>query len=131
LLLKNDGTKILNSRSFKAEKVMQKILKSEQNPPASKTKWSFWTVFTSTFLTILFAEMGDKTQLATLLLAAESGSPWLVFTGASLALISTSLLGVVIGYWLAKRLSPQILDLFLALLLLFVAAWLLADVINN
>lgn len=110
---------------------MQKILKSEQNPPASKTKWSFWTVFTSTFLTILFAEMGDKTQLATLLLAAESGSPWLVFTGASLALISTSLLGVVIGYWLAKRLSPQILDLFLALLLLFVAAWLLADVINN
>ncbi len=115
--------------SNQPEKVNNQLLETEQNTPVPKAKWSFWTVFSSTFLTIFFAEMGDKTQLTTLLLSAESGSPWIVFIGASLALITTSLLGVVIGYWLAKRLSPQILDFFLALLLLFVAALLLADVI--
>lgn len=92
--------------------------------------WSFWSVFTSTFLTIFLAEIGDKTQLATLLLAAESGAPWLVFTGAALALISTSLVGVLIGYWLSKKLTPKILDFFLVLLLFSVAAWLLADVVT-
>ena len=93
-------------------------------------KWSFWSVFSSTFLTIFLAEIGDKTQLATLLLAAQSGSPWLVFTGAALALISTSLLGVLIGYWLSKKVTPKILDFFLVLLLLLVAGWLLADVVT-
>ena len=47
----------------------------------------------STFITIFLAEMGDKTQLVTLLMSAESQSPWIVFIGAALALISTSLLG--------------------------------------
>lgn len=92
--------------------------------------WGFWTVFSSTFLTILLAEMGDKTQLTTLLLAAESGSPWIVFLGAALALISTSLVGVLIGYWLSKKLTSEILDFFLALLLLSVSGLLIADVIT-
>lgn len=92
--------------------------------------WSFWSVFASTFLTIFLAEIGDKTQLATLLLAAESGAPWLVFIGAALALITTSLVGVLIGYWLSKKVKSEILDLFLVLLLLLVAGWLLADVVT-
>ena len=92
---------------------------------------SFWTVFSSTFLTIFFAEMGDKTQLATLLMSAESQSPWIVFMGAAAALIATSLLGVVIGYWLAKRLSPQILDLAVALLLLLISGLLVGDVVYS
>lgn len=96
----------------------------------SDFKWSFWTVFSSTFLTILLAEMGDKTQLATLLLAAESGFPWLVFLGAALALISTSLVGVLIGYLLAKNVTPKILDFSLVILLFFVAGGLIVDVIN-
>ncbi len=96
----------------------------------SDFKWSFWTVFSSTFLTILLAEMGDKTQLATLLLAAESGYPWLVFLGATLALISTSLVGVLIGYLLAKNVTPKILDFSLVILLFFVAGGLIVDVIN-
>ena len=92
---------------------------------------SFWAVFSSTFLTIFFAEMGDKTQLATLLMSAESQSPWIVFLGAAAALIATSLLGVVIGYWLAKRLSPQILDLAVALLLLLISGLLVGDVVYS
>lgn len=115
------------------QKIKNKDLDSTNNTSKSSVSiwtWSFWSVFASTFLTIFLAEIGDKTQLATLLLAAESGSPWLVFTGAALALISTSLVGVLIGYWLSKKVSPEILDFFLVFLLLSVAAWLLADVIT-
>ncbi|HHP7232713.1 MAG TPA: TMEM165/GDT1 family protein [Xenococcaceae cyanobacterium] len=91
---------------------------------------SFWTVFSSTFITIFFAEMGDKTQLVTLLMSAESQSPWIVFLGAAMALISTSLLGVIVGYWLAKKLSPKVLDLAVAILLLSITGWLMSDVIS-
>ncbi|BFM40569.1 TMEM165/GDT1 family protein [Synechocystis sp. LKSZ1] len=91
----------------------------------------FRPVFTSTFLTIFLAEMGDKTQLTTLLISAESGSPWVVFAGAALALIATSLLGVLIGYWIARRLSPKILDFCVALLLLLIAGLLMGDVVTS
>jgi putative Ca2+/H+ antiporter (TMEM165/GDT1 family) len=95
--------------------------------PAKTQVWNFWTVFSSTFLTIFFAEMGDKTQLATLLMSAESQSPWIVFAGAAAALMTTSLLGVLIGYWMARRLPPKSLDISVALLLLFIAALLIGD----
>ncbi|MEM1426978.1 MAG: TMEM165/GDT1 family protein, partial [Cyanobacteria bacterium P01_H01_bin.130] len=39
-------------------------------------------VFGTTFGAIFLAEFGDKTQLALLLMTAESQSPWVVFTGA-------------------------------------------------
>ncbi|MGL5872117.1 MAG: TMEM165/GDT1 family protein [Xenococcaceae cyanobacterium] len=102
---------------------------SEHKTKQTKT-WNFWTVFSSTFLTIFLAEMGDKTQLVTLLMSAESQSPWLVFAGAAAALISTSLLGVAIGYWLSKKLSPKTLNLAVAVLLLFITGWLLGDVVS-
>lgn len=97
--------------------------------PKNFPRYSFWGVFSSTFLTIFVAEMGDKTQLSTLLLSAHSASPWLVFLGASLALIATSLVGVLLGYWLSKRLTPKILDLSLSLLLLLIAGGLIGDIL--
>jgi putative Ca2+/H+ antiporter (TMEM165/GDT1 family) len=75
--------------------------------------------------------MGDKTQLATLLMSAESRSPWVVFAGAATALIATSLLGVAVGYWLARKLSPKILDFSVAILMLIVSGLLLGDVVIN
>jgi putative Ca2+/H+ antiporter (TMEM165/GDT1 family) len=93
-----------------------------------QAQWSFWTVFSSTFLTIFMAEMGDKTQLTTLLIAAQSQSPWVVFAGAAIALIATSLLGVLIGYWLAKRLKPKTLDRSVAILLLIISVLLIKDI---
>jgi putative Ca2+/H+ antiporter (TMEM165/GDT1 family) len=104
--------------------------KVREKPQETKGNWSFWTVFSSTFLTIFAAEMGDKTQLATLLMSAQSQSPWVVFLGSALALMATSLLGVMIGYWLAKRLSPKTLDLAVALLLLMITALLMGEVIS-
>ena len=98
---------------------------------SKKPPTHFRSIFASTFLTIFFAEMGDKTQLSTLLISAESRSPWVVFLGSALALIATSLLGVSIGYWIARRLSPKTLDFAVAILLLFITGLLLGDVINS
>jgi putative Ca2+/H+ antiporter (TMEM165/GDT1 family) len=100
-------------------------------PIEKKANSHFWAVFSSTFLTIFLAEMGDKTQLTTLLMSAESQSPWIVFTGSAVALVATSLIGVLIGCWVAKRLSPKILDLAVALLLLIVTSLLIGDVIAS
>jgi putative Ca2+/H+ antiporter (TMEM165/GDT1 family) len=96
--------------------------------PPSEAR-TFWAIFGSTFLTIFLAEMGDKTQLATLLMTAQSQSPWVVFAGSALALAATSLLGVTIGVWIARRLSPQRLDFGVALLLLAIAAGLVNDLL--
>ena len=44
---------------------------------------SVWRCFVSTFVTIFLAELGDKTQVATLLMSAQSHEPWVVFGGCS------------------------------------------------
>lgn len=110
-------------------KIASVITQSSQRS-RQKTSNPFWTVFSSTFLTIFLAEMGDKTQLATLLMSAESQSPWIVFAGSAAALVATSLVGVLIGCWIARRLSPQTLNLAVAILLLFITALLVGDVVT-
>ncbi len=87
-------------------------------------------IFVSTFLTILVAELGDKTQLTTLLMSAESQSPWIVFLGAGSALVATSLLGVLLGRWLSKRVSPRVLETAVGSLLLLISSLLLWDVVH-
>ena len=54
-------------------------------------------VLLTTFGIIFLAEMGDKTQLAAMTMAADSKKPWAVFIGASLALVAVSGLGVLVG----------------------------------
>ena len=54
-------------------------------------------VLLTTFGVIFLAEMGDKTQLAAMTMAADSKKPWAVFLGASLALVAVSGLGVLVG----------------------------------
>mgnify|MGYP001469865403 FL=1 len=51
----------------------------------------------STFLTIFIAELGDKTQLATLTISGTSSKPLAVFLGSSTALVFASLLGALAG----------------------------------
>ena len=63
-----------------------------------------WTVFASVFV----AELGDKTQLATMLFASDRQTSKLtVFAGASLALIITSALGTVAGEVLSTYVSEK------------------------
>jgi Ca2+/H+ antiporter, TMEM165/GDT1 family len=60
-----------------------------------------WKLFASTFAAIFLAEMGDKTQLATMSLAAGS-SRWVVFAAAATALVATSAVAVIAGEAVAR-----------------------------
>ncbi|HBM79564.1 MAG: TMEM165/GDT1 family protein [Clostridiales bacterium] len=56
----------------------------------------------TTFFLVFIAELGDKTQIATMLLAAQNKSIWPIFIGASLALACSSLVGVFAGSIISK-----------------------------
>jgi Ca2+/H+ antiporter, TMEM165/GDT1 family len=64
-------------------------------------------LFASTFVAIFVAEMGDKTQLATLSLSASTSSRWVVFAGSALALVATSAIAVL-GGEVVTRFLPAI-----------------------
>jgi putative Ca2+/H+ antiporter (TMEM165/GDT1 family) len=62
----------------------------------------------TSFLLILVAELGDKTQLTLLTLAASTGATWSVFAGGTLALWAVSLLGVFVGAALLARVPARL-----------------------
>jgi len=92
---------------------------------------SFLSIFITTFTTIFIAELGDKTQIATLMLSAESGKPIIVFIGSSLALISSSVEGVLIGIWLSKKISPSKFALFTGALMILISIFLAYETFKN
>ena len=92
---------------------------------------SFFSVFITTFTTIFIAELGDKTQVATLMLSAESGKPLVVFIGSSIALISSSIVGVLIGKWLSKKITPNKFAFFTGLLMILISSYLAYDILNK
>ena len=63
----------------------------------------------STFLTVFIAELGDKTQLATLTISGTSNKPLAVFLGSSLALVLASLLGALTGGSISNFLPEVVL----------------------
>lgn len=67
----------------------------------------FFTVFAAVFI----AELGDKTQLATMLFAADKEvSKWTVFWGASAALMVATLIGVIAGNLLSDFINERYLN---------------------
>lgn len=56
-----------------------------------------WKLFASTFAAVFLAEMGDKTQIATMSLSGASSSRLSVFAGSALALVATSAIAVLLG----------------------------------
>ncbi len=84
----------------------------------------FILVLISTFSTIFIAELGDKTQIATLLLSAQSGKPIIVFIGAALALIISSLIGVILGRWIANNLPKDKFAYSAGILMICLGLWL-------
>lgn len=81
----------------------------------------------TTFVLILLAEFGDKTQLVTAGLAARHGAPWSVFVGSTLALWAVSLLGVVAGDRIARRISLPMIHRIAGLLFLLFGAGMLVE----
>jgi Ca2+/H+ antiporter, TMEM165/GDT1 family len=90
-----------------------------------------WKLFGTTFALIFIAEIGDKTQLATMSLAA-TGSRWIVFAAASLALVAAVAVAVLAGELLSRWIPPAWLSrgagaLFIVLGVLFVVSSFGAD----
>ena len=84
-----------------------------------------WKLFFATFGAVFLAELGDKTQLATLALAGESRKPWVVFAAASLALVAAAGLGAAAGGLLGKWIPEVWVRRGAALLFIAAGLWLL------
>lgn len=83
-----------------------------------------WKILGVVFATVFVAELGDKTQLATLLFAADKEtSKWLVFAGASLALVATSAIGVLAGAAISSYIGERTLHLVAGLGFIVIGIW--------
>ena len=80
-------------------------------------------VFATTFGTIFLAELGDKTQLASILMTSKTKLPIPVFLGASLALCLVTLLGVLFGEGLISIIPQNILKKGAALAFVVIGLW--------
>ena len=81
-------------------------------------------VLITVFGIVFLAELGDKTQLATLLFAAKSpGNLIAVFIGASAALVVASAIGVVAGSFLSQFLNPKSLSYVAGVGFLVIGVW--------
>lgn len=85
-----------------------------------------WTAFWTTFGALFLAEMGDKTQLAVITLAAQTRSPLSVFLGAALALVIVSLIGVGVGAVLGEYLPEDLLKKLAAVAFIIIGVLMLA-----
>ena len=80
--------------------------------------------FLSVFTTVFLAEMGDKTQLATMLFSAEAKvSKWLIFFAAALALVLTSAIGVIVGAQIERFVSPRALKIVAGVGFIAIGLW--------
>ncbi len=86
-----------------------------------------WKVFFATFGTVFLAELGDKTQLASLNLAAESKMPYLVFFGSVAAYAAITFITVMFGDTLTKFLKPEIIRYGAASLFIIIGVLMFAD----
>tara|TARA_B100000941_G_scaffold40850_1_gene24746 strand:- start:47 stop:358 length:312 start_codon:yes stop_codon:yes gene_type:complete len=81
----------------------------------------------STFLTVFIAELGDKTQLATLTISGTSNQPLAVILGSSSALVFASLLGALTGGSISSFVPEIILKLIASLTFLIIGIRLLIN----
>jgi putative Ca2+/H+ antiporter (TMEM165/GDT1 family) len=81
-------------------------------------------LFSTVFVTVLLAEIGDKTQLATLLYSAENRSArTTVFAASAAALVLAAGIGVVAGDLISRAVSPRTLRWIAGLGFLAVGIW--------
>lgn len=85
----------------------------------------------STFLTVFIAELGDKTQLATLTMSGTSQKPLAVFLGSSIALVLASLIGALAGGSISNFVPEIILKLIASLTFLIIGLRLFLNSLNN
>jgi putative Ca2+/H+ antiporter (TMEM165/GDT1 family) len=81
---------------------------------------AFFTVFATVFV----AEIGDKTQLATMLFASEAKvSKWVIFAGSAVALTLAAAIGVLVGAQLERFVSPRTLKVVAGIGFIVIGLW--------
>jgi putative Ca2+/H+ antiporter (TMEM165/GDT1 family) len=75
-------------------------------------------LLSSTFIMIFLAELGDKTQISTFAVASHGHSPLSVFLGASLALVMTSVVAVLLGSAVGRIVPAKIVKILSGLVFL-------------
>lgn len=81
-------------------------------------------VLATVFVTIFLAELGDKSQLVTLLFSTDKEvSKWTVFLGASLALVACAGIGVLLGQYASQYLNEKWLNTLAGIGFLIIGAW--------
>jgi len=87
-------------------------------------------IWLSTYVVIVLCELGDKTQLATLLLASNNpGKRWLIFGAAALALCSCVAVEVTIGTWLAQYIGIGAINRFTGILFILIGGVILTRLV--
>jgi putative Ca2+/H+ antiporter (TMEM165/GDT1 family) len=84
-----------------------------------------WKTFGATFGAVFLAELGDKTQLATLAFASATPSRWAVFAGSALALVATSAIAVLGAEGITRLVSPLTIQRLAGVAFVIMGAWVL------
>jgi len=83
-----------------------------------------WKILSTVFVSVFIAELGDKTQLATMLFASDKdASKLIVFVDASLALIVTSAIGVAAGSVISQYISEKSLQYMAGIGFIAIGIW--------
>jgi len=83
----------------------------------------FLQTFATVFITVFLAELGDKTQLATLTFSAENPNRLAVFLGSAGALTLAALIGVLVGSQIERFISPQKLKMVAGIGFIAIGIW--------
>jgi Ca2+/H+ antiporter, TMEM165/GDT1 family len=81
--------------------------------------------FLVSITTVAIAEMGDRTQFLSLVLAAHYRKPWPILAGVLLATLANHALAGIIGVWFGELLSPALLDSVVGVSMIAMALWVL------
>lgn len=83
-----------------------------------------WKIFYTVFATVFLAELGDKTQLATVLFTADKpASKLTVFAASASALVLACAIGVLAGNFVAKYVDPKHLQIVAGIGFIVIGAW--------
>lgn len=83
-----------------------------------------WKILATVFVSVFVAEMADKTQLVTMLFAADKDvSKWTVFFGSASALVLTSAIGVVAGTMLAQVVNVKTMSIIAGTGFVLIGLW--------
>jgi putative Ca2+/H+ antiporter (TMEM165/GDT1 family) len=84
-------------------------------------------LFLTTFATLFVAEIGDKTQLACISLAAKSHKPWTVFLGASTALVLVTLVAILFAQIITQFIPENVIKKVSASMFMIISVLMFMD----